>query len=127
MKETMKFLDSVNKAKTDDEFFSEKHADQAKSLIRKLLGNDSLFKEKKVRLLPIGTEVKFSQMNELTGQQMIFSGVVIGHAKEIRKLWEVEVDEIVDPVYLVLRKDDFGNTFHHMVDPSEIIANKEEI
>ena len=75
-------------------------------------------------MLRKGTKVKFSQMSNLTGKEMTFSGTVIGHAAEIRKLWPVEADEVSDPFYLVLVKDVFGNNFRHMVNPEEIVTEK---
>lgn len=45
LKKSTEFLGSLEKAETDDEYFSDKHADQAKSLIRNLLGDDSLCRD----------------------------------------------------------------------------------
>jgi len=42
-----KFLTDVNKTKDAEELFSEENAEKAKSIIRLLIGDDSMFRDKK--------------------------------------------------------------------------------
>ena len=76
-------------------------------------------------MLRRGAEIKFSRMCELTGEMLKNTkGVIVGHAKEIKKMWPEEYSEVADPVYLVKFKDVYDNTFHGVIYPEEII--KEE-
>jgi len=72
-------------------------------------------------MLKKGQKIQFIQMNDFTGKEIKYRGEIIGHAKELRKKFPVELAEITDPVYLVKREDPYGNTFYHCVYPEEIL------
>lgn len=75
-------------------------------------------------MLKKGTIISFEQMNDFTGKMMKFQGEIVGHAKELKKKFPVELAEIINPAYLVLRIDPYGNKFHHCVFPEEIRTSK---
>lgn len=71
-------------------------------------------------MLRKGKEVSFKAMNDFTGRPIILRGKIIGHAKEVRKMYPVECGEVVNPVYLMMRKDLFGNVYNHVIFPEEL-------
>lgn len=71
-------------------------------------------------MLKKGKEVTFKAMNDFTGEMITLKGEIIGHSKEVRKMFPAELGEVVNPVYLVMRKDLFGNIHHHVIFPEEI-------
>lgn len=77
--------------------------------------------------LEIGTKVAFFYINDFTGEEIELEGVIVGKAKDCKKMWPDEMGGLGDhdPCYLVKRKDHFGNTFSHCVWPDEIIEKKE--
>jgi len=74
-------------------------------------------------MLRKGTKIIFEQMNDFTGKQMRLQGEIVGHAKEIKKMWPEECGAATDPVYLVKRKDVFNNILLHVVFPEELVKN----
>lgn len=81
--------------------------------------------EDKELMLRKSTKIMFSCMCELTGEMLKnVQGIIVGHAKEIKKMWPEEFEEIVDPVYLVKRKDSYGGLSLHVVYPEEVIEDK---
>lgn len=75
-------------------------------------------------MLKKGTKIEFVQISILTGNKIKYHGEIIGHAKEVRKMWPVECGEVVNPVYLIKCEDPYGNTFHHMIFPEEVFFTK---
>jgi len=73
-------------------------------------------------MLRRGTKITFKQMSDFTGKMMEFHGTIIGHAEEVKKMWPEECGAVVDPAYLVKRKDVYDNTFHHLVFDEEIVG-----
>lgn len=73
-----------------------------------------------------GESIKFSAMSDLTGQMMRLEGVIIGEAKEIKQMQPEEFGgmENNEEVYLVERKDNFGNILRYVVHPEEILLNE---
>ena len=68
--------------------------------------------------------IKFTHPSDLTGIPLILTGVIIGFEKEVRRMWPEEMGEAPDDMLLVQRQDNFGNTFHHAVNPEEIIQDE---
>jgi len=75
-------------------------------------------------MLRKGTEITFRQMNDFTGKEIEFHGTIIGHAKELKKMFPIELAKVTDPVYLVKRSDPYGNLFFHCVYDEEIVEKK---
>jgi len=75
-------------------------------------------------MLRKGTKITFRQMSDFTGKMMVFGGRIIGHAEELRKKFPVELEEAINPVYLVRRSDPYGNLFFHCVYDEEIVEKK---
>ena len=76
----------------------------------------------------IGDQIKFKYLSDFSGQELDLTGTIIGDDNAVRKMWPTEIKE-VEGCYLVRRKDNFGNTFHHAVFPEEItlIIKKKEV
>ena len=75
-----------------------------------------------------GQEIRFSSISDLTGQTLELTGVIIGGAKEIKKMQPEEFGGMGDDekVFLVERKDCFGNTLRYVVYEEEILKENEE-
>lgn len=77
--------------------------------------------------MSIGQRIKFSAISDFTGQTLELEGTIEGGPKEIKKIQPEEFGELPDEeeVYLVVRKDGFGNTLRYVVHPEEIIEERE--
>lgn len=73
-----------------------------------------------MRRLRKGDEIKFNAMSELTGQELVLTGKILGDKKAVRKQWPLECGQ-ADNCYLVKTVDNFGNDYLHVVHPEEII------
>lgn len=73
--------------------------------------------------MKVGNQIKFEAISDLTGQKLQLEGTIIGGAKEIKKMQPEEYDGMPDDekVFLVERKDDFGNVLRYVVYPEEIL------
>ena len=78
----------------------------------------SIYKEKKFRK---NQTIRFTCISAFTGVPLILTGVIVGHGKEIREKWPEEMAEASDDILLVRRKDVYGNTHYHAVNPEDII------
>jgi hypothetical protein len=77
----------------------------------------------------IGDQIKFKYISNFTGKELIVAGMIIGKEGAVRKMWPDEMG-MAEGCYLVRRKDNFGNTYHHAVFPEEITLikkNKREV
>ena len=72
-------------------------------------------------MLKKGTEIQFIHICNFTGSKIKIKGKIIGHAKEVRKMYPEECGEVVNPVYLVKEEDLFGNFYNHVIFPEEIL------
>ena len=74
-----------------------------------------------------GQLVRFTTINDLTGQLIQLEGEVVGKAEEIKILQPDEYGglSIEEEVYLVKREDNFGNTLHYVVFPEEVLEGGE--
>ena len=52
-----------------------------------------------------GDQIRFWAMNEFTGANTLMIGKVIGHGKEVRKLYPVEMANGIDSHYVVVPND----------------------
>ena len=73
-----------------------------------------------------GQVVKFKSISDFTGETLQLEGTIIGGAKEIKKIQPEECGGMDndEKVFLVERKDNFGNTHRHIVYPEEISKTK---
>ena len=75
-----------------------------------------------------GDQIRFWAMNEFTGANTLMIGKVIGHGKEVRKLYPVEMANAPDD-YLLVKRVVHGIDSHYVVVPNDvdsIINLKEE-
>ena len=79
--------------------------------------------------LKTGDRITFAYISDFTGVQIDVDGIIIGHAKDVKKMWPEEMGGLTEDenCYLVPRKDNFGNTFHHVVWPEEILGVRDNI
>lgn len=70
-----------------------------------------------------GSTIRFSAINDFTGDIMKLEGKIEGGAKEIKKIDPENFGGLEDDeeIYLVVRKDNFGNTLRHVVNPEEVL------
>lgn len=75
-----------------------------------------------------GSTIRFSAINDFTGDRMKLEGKIVGGAKEIKKIDPENFGELEDDeeVYLVVRKDNFANTLRHVVNPEEVLGKEEQ-
>ena len=71
----------------------------------------------------IGDWIRFHHISDFTGKELEVEGDVIGDDEAVRKMWPIEMVE-AKGCFLVRRRDNFGNTFHHTVFLEEIISIK---
>ena len=79
--------------------------------------------ERMIKKLRKGSIICFNAISDLTGQTLELEGIIIGGAKEIKKIQPEEFGgmEDVEKAYLVERMDGFGNKLRYVVFPEEII------
>ena len=70
-----------------------------------------------------GSMIRFSAINDFTGDPMKLVGKVVGYAKEIKKIDPENFGGLEDDeeIYLVMRKDNYGNWLRHVVNPEEVL------
>ncbi len=70
----------------------------------------------------VGDKVRFQHQSEFTGHMLSVEGLIVGTAKDVKAKWPEECGALTgtEPCYLVVRKDQFGNDYSHMVWEDEI-------
>ena len=75
-----------------------------------------------MKKIEIGDTIKFSYLPELSTEEIIVTGKVIGFGEEVRKRWPTECADAPDEAMLLFRKDVFGNEQRHLVMPFEVLS-----
>ena len=70
--------------------------------------------------------VQFRHISELTGSEIILTGVVLGFGDAVRKMWPEEMGEAQDEMLLIWRRDNFGNESHYAISPEDLVLENEE-